>query len=61
VFEEQEEEAKDWRVDARLQAACKADAGEARGRRRRLGGTGALKDRVGAGCPSRTAVGCMHH
>ncbi|KAI7844989.1 hypothetical protein COHA_001355 [Chlorella ohadii] len=26
VFEEQEEEAKDWRVDARLQAACKADA-----------------------------------
>ena len=27
VFEEEEDEAKDWRVDARLRAACEKDAG----------------------------------
>lgn len=32
MFEEQEEEAKDWRVDVRLQAACKNDAGAGSGR-----------------------------
>ena len=59
MFEEQEEEAKDWRVDARLQAACKADAGKAWGRGQRLGGAGALR----GWCEREVKRGCCvwHH